>query len=198
VPDGAPRIAAIVLAAGASRRMGANKLLATIDGKPLVRLAAEAAVGSRAAPVIVVTGHQAAEVAAAVAALPIVTVFNPEHDSGLAGSLAAGVRRLPADCDGAIVLLGDMPRVDAAIVDRLIAAFTPGRIVVPTVHGRRGNPVLWPRAYFAQLQGLAGDVGGRGLIEANAAAVIEVPFAAAVDFDVDTPDALAAAGGTLR
>jgi molybdenum cofactor cytidylyltransferase len=197
VPTTNPRIAAVILAAGSSRRMGANKLLATIGGKPLVRIVADAAIGSRASPVVVVTGNDAGEVMDVLSGLPVTEAFNPNHASGLAGSLAAGLAALPANADGAVVLLADMPGVDATLVDRLIAAFRPGRIVVPTFRGRRGNPVVWSQEFFPQLRNLSGDVGGRFVIEANGPAVIEVGAGDAVASDVDTPEALQAVGGKI-
>ena len=135
-PEKGRRIAAIVLAAGRSTRMGGiNKLLAEIGGKPLVRIAAEQALASRAKPVIVVTGHQREQVEAALAGLPVRFVHNPDFAEGLGTSLKAGIAAVPADADGAIVCLGDMPQVDAALIDQLIAAFDPERgalVVVPT------------------------------------------------------------------
>ena len=114
------RIAAIVLAAGRSTRMGGpNKLVAEIGGKPLVRIAAEQALASRAKPVIVVTGHQRERVEAALAGLPVRLVHNPDFADGLGTSLRAGIAAVPADADGAIVCLGDMPQVDARLIDRL-------------------------------------------------------------------------------
>ena len=151
----ASRIAAVVLAAGRSTRMGAvNKMIAEIGGKPLVRIAAEQALASRAAPVIVVTGHQRERVEAALAGLAVRFVHNPDYADGLGTSLKAGIAAVPADADGAIVCLGDMPQVDAALIDRLIAAFDPERgalIVVPSIDGRRGNPVVWSRRFFHDL-----------------------------------------------
>ena len=197
---GAPRVAAIVLAAGQGRRMGGpNKLAATINGRPLVRIAAEAAVASRAAPVVVVTGHEPEKVRAALDELAVSFVHNPDYPNGLSTSLRRGLESLPDDIDGAVVLLADMPAVDAAVVDRLIAAFDPAGgtlIVVPTFDGKRGNPVLWSRRLFPELGAVAGDTGGRHLIGANADAVAEVELGPAVATDVDTPEALAAAGGT--
>ena len=102
--------------------------------------------------------------------------------------------------DGAIVLLADMPRIDAPTIDRLIAAFAPAagaEIVVPTFGGKRGNPVLWSRRFFADLMAVEGDTGGRHLIGANADAVVEVELGPEVALDVDTPEALAAVGGRL-
>jgi len=196
----APRVAAIVLAAGQGRRMGGpNKLAATIGGRPLVRIAAEAALASRADPVVVVSGHQPAIVESSLAGLDVEVVHNPDYADGLSTSLRRGLAALPADVDGVVVLLADMPGVDAAVVDRLIAAFDPAGgtlIVVPTYEGKRGNPVLWSRRLFPDLAAVAGDTGGRHLVGQNADAVTEVEIGPAVALDVDTPEALAAAGGT--
>jgi molybdenum cofactor cytidylyltransferase len=189
------RIAAVVLAAGRSTRMGGpNKLLAEIAHRPLVRIAAEAALASRAKPVIVVAGHQRDEVEKVLAGLPVRLVHNPDYVQGLGTSLKAGIAAVPADADGAIVLLGDMPQVDARLIDRLIAAFDPDRgalVVVPTFEGRRGNPVLWSRRFFPDLMAIEGDVGARHLIGRYGEAVVEVPLdGKAALVDVDTPEAL--------
>lgn len=190
------RIAALVLAAGRSTRMGgSNKLLAEINGTPLVRIAVEQAVASSARPVIVVTGHERVQVETALAGLPVQCVYNPEYAEGLSTSLKAGLSALPDTADGVVVCLGDMPQVDAALLNRLIAAFDPERgalAVVPTVGGKRGNPVLWSRRFFPDLMSIEGDVGARNLIAAYAEAIVEVPVAAAAAADVDTPDALVA------
>ena len=192
---GGRRIAAVVLAAGRSTRMGGpNKLVAEIARRPLVRIAAEAALASRARPVIVVTGHQREQVEAAVAGLPVRLVHNPDFAQGLGTSLKAGIAAVPAEADGAIVCLGDMPQVDAALIDRLIAAFDPDRgalVVAPTFEGKRGNPVLWSRRFFPDLMAIEGDVGARHLIDRYTEAVAEVPVeGTAALVDVDTPEAL--------
>ena len=191
----AKRIAAVILAAGRSTRMGGpNKLLAEIARRPLVRIAAEAALASRADPVIVVTGHQREEIEKALRAMPVRLVHNPDFALGLGTSLKAGIAAVPAQADGAIVLLGDMPRVDAPLLNRLIAAFDPDRgalVVVPTFEGKRGNPVLWSRRFFPDLMAIEGDVGARHLIGRYGEAVVEVPVAGEAAFvDVDTPEAL--------
>lgn len=196
------RIAAIVLAAGLGSRMGGGKLTAILDGRPLVRHAAEAALASRADPVIVVVGHDEEAVRRALAGLPVHFVTNPAYRAGIAGSLAAGVAAVSEAADGAVVLLGDMPRVGAGHIVRLIAAFGPeaGRgICVHTHGGRRGNPVLWARRHFARLRTLTGDAGGRTLFADCSADICEVPMADdSVLVDFDAPEALTDAAGPDR
>jgi molybdenum cofactor cytidylyltransferase len=191
------KLAAIVLAAGRSTRMGGpNKLIAEISGRPLVRIAAEQALASQARPVIVVTGHQRERVAAALSGLDVVLVHNPDYAAGLSTSLKAGIAAVPADADGAIIALGDMPQVDGALIDRLLAAFEPEKgalVVVPTIDGKRGNPVVWSRRFFPELATIEGDVGARHLVASYPEAVTEVPVTGkAALVDVDTPDALMA------
>ncbi|MFO7482482.1 NTP transferase domain-containing protein, partial [Oceanibaculum nanhaiense] len=144
-------------------------------------------------PLTVVTGHEAARVKAA---LPGDLAFadNPDYAAGLSASLKAGIAALPADIDGVVVCLGDMPRISPAMIDRLIAAFDPveGReICVPTYKGKRGNPVLWGRRFLPEMAALAGDVGAKHLIGAHADLVVEVEMdEKGVLIDIDTPDAL--------
>jgi CTP:molybdopterin cytidylyltransferase MocA len=191
----AVRVAAIVLAAGRSSRMGAdNKLLADIGGKPMVRLVVEEALASKARPVLAVTGHQTADVAAALSGLDATLVANPDYATGLASSLKAGIRAVPSECAGAAILLGDMPRIDARHIDRLIEAFAaaPDAIIVPVHENRQGNPVLWPRRYFPALLQLDGDTGAKRLIAAHQEDVRAVEIATAGIFaDIDTPEELA-------
>jgi molybdenum cofactor cytidylyltransferase len=195
-----------VLAAGQSSRMGGpNKLLAEIGGKPLVRHVVDAALASRARPVVVVTGHQRDKVEAALAGLPVKFVHNAHFADGLGTSLKAGIAALaglPAEVDGAIVCLGDMPQVDAALIDRLIGAFDPDHgalVVVPTIDGKRGNPVVWSRRFFPDLMAVEGDVGARYLIGRYTEAVAEVPLTGTAALtDVDTPEALEAVRAELE
>jgi molybdenum cofactor cytidylyltransferase len=192
----APNIAAVVLAAGLSSRMGTNKLLAPLGGKPLLRHAVEAVVASEASPVIVVTGNEAAETEAALAGLNVRFVHNRDFAKGLSTSLKAGIASVPAESDGALVLLGDMPGVSPALVSRLIAAFSPedGRAICVAAHGgKRGNPVLWARRFFADIDALSGDIGARHLIAADEELVCEVEAGDDAPLtDIDTPDALQA------
>ena len=195
-------VAALVLAGGQSRRMGGpNKLLAEVAAKPMVRHVVEAALASRADPVVVVVGHQQHEVRQALRGLKVRFAANPDFALGLSTSLKAGLAALPAEAAGAVVCLGDMPGVSAGLIDRLIAAFDPveGRsIIVPTRHGKRGNPVLWSRAFFAEMQAVSGDVGARHLIGEHAGAVVEIEADSDGPLlDIDTPEALAAYTGAL-
>jgi molybdenum cofactor cytidylyltransferase len=202
-PEKGHRIAGLILAAGRSTRMGGpNKLLEEINGKALVRIAAEHVLASRAKPVIVVTGHQKERVERALAGLPVTVVHNPDFADGLSTSLKTGIAAAPGEADGAIVCLGDMPQVSATLIDRLIAAFEPERgalVVIPTIGGKRGNPVLWARRFFADLAAVEGDVGARHLIGGYAEAVVEVPVEdAAALTDVDTPEALIAVRAAMN
>jgi molybdenum cofactor cytidylyltransferase len=195
-PPREPRIAAIVLAAGQSRRMGGpNKLLAEVDGTTMVRRSVEAVLASGAAPVIVVLGHQKDAVAAALAGLEVRLVENPDFATGLSTSLKRGLAELPATVDAALVCLGDMPFVTPAELGRLAAAFNPteGRaIIVPTRGGKRGNPVLFARRFFSEMNEVAGDSGAKHLIGAYPESVAEVEMASdGVLTDIDTPEALA-------
>jgi molybdenum cofactor cytidylyltransferase len=190
----APHIAALVLAAGTSSRMGENKLLADWKGKPIVRRTVEAALASHADSVLVVTGHEQNEVLAALGDLKVKFAHNADYAEGLSTSLRVGLKALP-DCDGAIVLLGDMPEIAPTLIDRMIAAFSPddGRaIVLATRHGKRGNPVLWARRFFADMETVSGDTGAKHLIGANEELACEVEAGDEVLSDIDTPDELAA------
>jgi molybdenum cofactor cytidylyltransferase len=196
----APSIACIILAAGQSRRMGkTNKLLAAIDGKPMVRWAAEAALASSARPVFVVLGHEADKVRAALTGLDLTFVENPDYAQGIASSVKRGIAALPASADGAVVCLGDMPRIGARQIDRLIAAYNPVEsraLCIPTWRGKRGNPVLIGKRFFAEMQALTGDVGARPLISQYPELTCEVAMDDdAVLVDIDTPQALAGLGG---
>jgi len=190
-----PTIAAIVLAAGRASRMGENKLLAELDGEPLIRHTVYAALASRARPIIVVTGNEAEHVRGALAGLDVTFVHNPDFATGMASSLRAGVGAVD-DAAGAVICLGDMPRVTADHINALIDAFAgerdDGAIIVPTYERKRGNPVLWGRRHFDEIRTLGGDVGARALIERHASLVRAI----AIDdpgilVDVDTRDALA-------
>lgn len=195
-PPSLPKIAAVVLAAGVSSRMGSNKLLVEIGGKPLIRRTVETALASAASSILVVTGNRGDEIRSSLSGLNLRFIDNPTFSKGLSESLKRGLSALPDDVDGALILLGDMPDVSTELIDRLIAAFNPGEdraICVATRHGKRGNPVLWARRFFAEMMAIEGDVGAKHLMAAYDELVCEVE--AADDgplIDIDTPEALAA------
>ncbi len=201
-PQAAPRVAVLLLAAGKSTRMGGpNKLLQDVDGAPLVVHAVKAALASLAVEVVVVLGHMADQVKAAVdqgiAVSPKLRfVTNPDFADGLSTSVRTGIGALGKDIDAAVVQLGDMPGVGSGLLDRLMAAFSPveGRsICVPTVAGKRGNPVLWDRRFFPEIAKVSGDTGAKHLIGEHADLVCEVEMTGeAAITDIDTPEALAA------
>ncbi len=188
-------IAAVILAAGASTRMGENKLLIENDhGRPLIAGVTEAAIEARFDPVIVVTGHDAERIRAALDGFSVRFAHNPRYRDGLAESLKTGLAALPDKIEGALICLGDMPDVAMAHLNRVVSSFDPeggAAICVPTWQGRRGNPVLFARSFFAEMMTLSGDVGARGLITANPDHVHEVPMDdEAVVMDLDTAEAL--------
>ncbi|MFN3461634.1 MAG: NTP transferase domain-containing protein [Oceanibaculum sp.] len=192
-PSGRAKIAALVLAAGRSSRMGRNKLLLDLEGRPILAHVVAEAAAAGIADIIVVTGHQAGKVKAALADARVRTVEARDHATGMAASLKAGLKALPADADAVLVLLGDMPQVSADLIRAIIAAYNPleGRaIVLPVADGKRGNPALFDRRFFPEMLALEGDIGARQIIAANGEAVAEVPADPGQIFvDVDTPEA---------
>lgn len=196
--DPAPsRVTAVVLAAGRSTRMApVNKLTADYRGTALVRHAAEAALASRAAEVVVVVGHEAEAVREALRGLDVRFAANPDYASGLASSVKAGVAAVGAEAAGAIILLGDMPGVTPAVVDSLIGAFDGAggaKICQPRYDGKPGNPVLWPRALFPEFETLFGDVGAKPLLARHKADVLGVDVDTdAIHMDIDAPTDLGA------
>lgn len=188
-------IAAILLAAGRSTRMGAaNKLLQPLAGTAMVRRVAEALTAAPVAPVIVVTGHDADPVARALDGLALSLVHNPDYAQGMATTLRAGLAAVPARCAGALVALADMPWVRPASLEALVAAFAPdrgGAIVIPTCQGRRGNPVLIGRRFFAEIQTLDGDCGAKSVIARHREEVRELALDdPGVLRDIDRPEDL--------
>lgn len=196
LPAAKPKIAAIVLAAGRSSRMGRNKLLLDLDGTPIVAHVVAQAAAAGFSEIVVVTGHQAGKVKAALPDTAAHLVEARDYASGMAASLKAGLKALSPSADAALILLGDMPLVSTDLIRTILAAYNPleGRaIVLPVAEGKRGNPALFDRRFFAEMLALEGDVGARHIIASNAEWVAEVPAPAREIFvDVDTPDAYAA------
>jgi molybdenum cofactor cytidylyltransferase len=192
-------IAAIILAGGLSSRFDSGpdetKLVLPLFGKPLVRHVAEAALASRARSILVVTGHAAAQVEAALKNLDLSFISNPDYQTGLSSSLKAGIAALPEATAGAVILLADMPCVSASLIDHLIQAYEEsGRVplaVVPVRAGLRGNPVLIGRELFDAIKRIEGDRGARALLEAAGKDVLEcLVDDDAIEIDIDTTEAL--------
>ncbi|HVY18122.1 MAG TPA: molybdopterin-binding/glycosyltransferase family 2 protein [Rhodopila sp.] len=196
-PRSAPTIAAIVLAAGRSRRMAPhNKLLVTDkSGKAMIARVVDNVLSSRARPILVVTGHQAEQVEQALGGRPVRYVHAPDYAEGLAASLKTGIAAVPPECSAAIVCLGDMPLVTGRMIDRLISMYDAdeGRLIVlPTFRGKQGNPMLWDRRFFPEILQISGDSGARFLIGKHAEAVVEAEMADdGVLRDFDTTESLA-------
>ena len=193
----APNIAAIVLAAGRSTRMGgANKLLLNFRGHPMILRTVSAVRAGKITNIIVVTGHEAEAVTHALDGQTVTFVHNPRCAEGMSTSLKAGMAALPEDCDGVLVCLGDMPAVTGQSIAKLVDAFNPVEqrsIIVPTYQGKRGNPVLFACAFFRDMRHTEGDTGARALLSAHADAVFEVEMDdAGVLADADTPATFAA------
>lgn len=200
----AASVGVVLLAAGRASRMGeraGHKLLADFGGEPLIRRMAGTALSSRASQTVVVTGHRSADIAACLGGLDLRPVHNEAYETGMASSLKAGLSALGGEMDGALVLLGDMPALTAAHLDSLIEAFSQssGKAIVRACDGeRRGNPVILPRSAFAEAMRLSGDVGARALIESGSWPVVDVEIGSAARLDVDTPEAVRAAGGVTE
>jgi molybdenum cofactor cytidylyltransferase len=183
-------IAAVVLAAGLSSRMGRNKLLLEPGGEALVRRAVRCAQEAGLSPVYVVTGHEREEVEARLAGLGCTFVFNPSFARGMNTSIRAGFRALPDACEGAVVLLGDMPFVTAGMVRALVERFRERPVPPPVVLSFYGEvvapPILYGKATFAGLRALADDAPGKAVLEQHKreAASVQQPEEALRDLDV--------------
>ena len=197
-----PKVAAIILAAGLASRYReqdasvVSKVVADHEGKALVRHVAEAALQAEIASVIVVTGHARDAVEAALAGLDVHFLHNEDFAQGLSTSLRSGVATLRDDVDGALVLLADMPLIDAALLNRIVHHFSSNRkadAIVPVYEGQRGNPVLLARSMFGAVAALRGDEGARRLLGEASLNVQEIAADQSVALDIDTPDALAGA-----
>ncbi len=143
-----------------------NKLMLSIEGTPMVVRVVEALERSRVDRILIVTGHQSERISEALSGRKVELVHNQDYEEGIGTSIRTGISTLGKDFDGALIVLADMPWVGTEVVDRLIHAFTEAderSIFIPSVGGKRGNPILWSSRHFPELLGLAGDVGGKGL-----------------------------------
>ncbi|MGE0650840.1 MAG: NTP transferase domain-containing protein [Alphaproteobacteria bacterium] len=170
-------VAAVVLAAGRSTRAGStNKLTAPIAGVAMVARVVDAVLGAPARPIVVVTGHEASAVRVALAGRDVTFAHNPDFADGMGTSIRTGIAAVPGEASAVVICLGDMPALASGDIARLVAAFESGGadICVPVAEERRGNPALFARRFFPDLQALSGDTGARALIAAHAEQVREV------------------------
>jgi molybdenum cofactor cytidylyltransferase len=183
-------IAAVVLAAGLSRRMGQAKLLMPVGGRAIVRYVVESVLAGGVDLVWVVTGPDVEPIEAALAGLEVQIAVNPAPEEGQASSLRAGIAALPASVDAVLIALGDQPSLAPSIIPALLAArrTSPKLIVAPRYRDGQGNPVLFKREIFPELLRLTGDQGARPIIQKEPARVEWVELDLPMPPDVDTLD----------
>jgi molybdenum cofactor cytidylyltransferase len=183
-----PRVAAVVLAAGSSTRMGRNKLLLDLGGETMVRRAVRAAVGAGVDQVVVVLGHDEPRVRAELAGLPCTPVVNPDHAQGAGTSVRTGVRHVAADADAIVVVLADMPFVTAEMIATLVARYreTAAPLVASHYGEVQAPPTLYDRALFEELLSIPGERCAKQVVRRHEreAAVVAWPETALRDVDV--------------
>lgn len=194
-------ISGVILAAGGSSRLGRPKQLLPLGGLPLLAHALRHATASSLDQVVLVLGHEAAAISAALgeSAAPVKIVVNPNYAAGQSTSVRAGLDALDPTSHAALFLLGDQPQVGPGLIDALLTAYraTNPPLVVPTYGGRPGNPILFDRALFPELAAIEGDEGARGVVRAHAADALRLPVGAGppppdVDTEADYAALLAA------
>lgn len=184
-------VGAIVLAAGASTRMGEQKLLLPFGGTTVIAHIVQELQAAPIAAVHIVTGHEPDRIHATLTGMDIVFAHNPDYTRGMLSSIRTGLASAPEGWTAALIALGDQPLIRAAHARALIDAHNtdPDRILVPGHAGRRGHPLLLPRCYWQEAQDRYDDTGLRGLLAARAGAVAVIDLATEdVLSDMDTPD----------
>lgn len=199
-----PKVSIILLAAGRASRYASDadtKLLAKFDGVPLVRMMASRAYNSQAGSVVVVVGFRATDIMAVLVDLPVSIIVNRDFSHGMSSSLITGLTTPEVNsADGVLVMLADMPTISTAHLNALIDAFAASEgqsVVVAANQGVRGNPVVIPKLLFGDLLSLEGDVGARNIIRCSGLRIVEVDIGMAALHDVDTTEAVIAAGGNI-
>ncbi len=185
-----PLVAAVVLAAGTSSRLGQSKQLAPIAGRPALAYTLDALRASRVARIVLVLGHAADDIAAALDLTGVTVVRNDAYAEGQSTSVLAGVKSLGDEIAAALMVVGDQPLLSPSVVDAVVAAFerTGGPFIVPVYENEWGNPVLLARVTWPLLDNLKGDTGARPILRKHMDMVLEVPVPGALLDDIDTPD----------
>jgi molybdenum cofactor cytidylyltransferase len=186
-------IAAVVLSAGESSRMGRPKALLPIDGQTFIEKIVAALKQAKLEKIIVILGHNAPELEAKIAHLPVDILINADYKRGQLSSLQLAVRYLQADldCNGILVHLVDHPYLDAALVEEMIRRFdeSKSKIVVPNFHGKRGHPVIFSRELFPELLSAPMDQGAKTVVNAHRAETLEIDTEEeGIAVDIDTPE----------
>lgn len=183
-------VAAVVLAAGASSRLGQPKQLVPIAGRPALAHTLDALRASSVGRIVVVLGHAADDVEAALDLTGVIVIRNDAYAEGQSTSVRAGIKALPDDIGAALMVVGDQPMLSPAVVDAIVSVFreTGGPFIVPVYGGEWGNPVLLARATWPLLDNLKGDTGARPILRKHMDMVLEVPIAGPLLDDIDTPE----------
>ena len=187
--EGAPRAAAVVLAAGEARRFGEQKLVMPFGGSTVIECVISALAGAGAAPIVVVTGPGSEEVVAALDDQAVQVAINPDPAAGMASSVKVGVAALPAKLQRFVIALGDQPRLCAEDISRLLdEQQSSGRgIAIPTHRGKRGHPVAFDGRHRAEILALGEDQTLRDVVHAHPHDIVEVEFPSdAFVRDIDT------------
>jgi molybdenum cofactor cytidylyltransferase len=186
---GDPPAAGVLLAAGTSSRMGQNKLFLRLDGSSVLRRAVRAAAQAGLDPLLVVLGHESERARAELEGLACTPVVNPDYARGMNTSLSAGISALPEGTAAAVVLLADMPFVDAAMIGQLVARWRGGRapLVISTYDGIVAPPILYDRALFAELRALDAESCGKRVVKQHRSEAVEVAWPASALADLDDP-----------
>jgi molybdenum cofactor cytidylyltransferase len=186
------RVAGVLLAAGTSSRMGTNKLLVELDGESVIRRAVRQACDANLDPVIVVLGYQADLVAATVKDLDVMPVVNERYHDGINTSVQLGITHVPNQCDAAVVLLADMPRVTTSMIDALVDRYVAGRqreqLIISLYGEVHAPPTLYDRSLFSEFDGQKGEGCGRRIVLAHWESAIKMPWSPQLIADLDRPE----------
>jgi molybdenum cofactor cytidylyltransferase len=187
--------AGVILAAGASRRMGRNKMLLPLEGESLVRRVTGRALGAELAPVVVVLGHEAERARAELAGLDVEVALNPGYTGPTSGSLHRGLERLGPDVAAAVVLLADMVLVTERMIRTMLekAAGSDAPLVVSRYGDIMAPPLLFRRALFPELLEWTGEGCGKVVVQRHQSEAVFVDWPLAALTDVDTPEDMEAA-----
>lgn len=195
----------IILAAGLSTRMGRQKLLLEIGGRPIIQTVAKAALASVLQRIVLVAGTGARDLKSHLGNIAedpkLSIVENPRPEQGMSSSLRAGMKAVDDAAGGAMIILADQPWQTSQLFDRLASEFVerPGSIVAPAIDGRRTNPVIFPRWLFGELMEQTGDIGGREVLNRHSHTVVLVEMGTGYDDrDIDTPEDLERIIGSSR